>query len=343
MRTKEIFIGGTQTGGIVANCDFGNVVVSNCRNYGDVNANNANIGGIVGGMFQTNEGNSTTITNCQNNGEIGEYINDSNIAQIGGIVGRTIGGSIDNCVNNGQVNGYCLVGGISGRNSQTPIEYCRNYGKVIVFDNRGGGIVGINESSTIMKCLNDGMIYLGEEGFFGIGGIAGASGAAGSVSVIEECFNSGEVYSLSTNPQGQQSGGIVGNISSSTYSAEVKNCYNTGFIHGIGQIGGIIGWGKDVIVQNCYNVGKLETEPGYTNYLGGIVAAMGFESTSHTIDNNYWLNTCGATYGYNRGQSNEGAEGKSMDELQGLTNALGEAYKEDNKNINDGYPILSWQ
>ena len=58
--------------------------------------------------------------------------------------------------------------------------------------------------------------------------------------VLEECYNTGEVYSLARLENGKQTGGIAGNVD---YNREGKvteenknniiNCYNTGYIHGI--------------------------------------------------------------------------------------------------------------
>ena len=53
--------------------------------------------------------------------------------------------------------------------------------------------------------------------------------------------------------------------------------------------------------------------------------------------NNYWLDTCGATYGIK--DSNEGGESKTSEELKALAETLGASYAQNNA-INDGYPYL---
>lgn len=192
------------------------------------------------------------------------------------------------------------------------------------------------------------MVYLGESGYYGIGGIVGSSVPYSNISIIEECYNIGEVYSLSNYPTGNQAGGIIGNASknNSDFEIEIKNCYNVGFIHGIGLLGGIVAWGRDITVLNCYNVGKLEIEESYTGWTGGIIACVAEESTN-VINNNYWLSDCGGMYGWRKSNSstgyNDGAESKNEEEMKSLTNIIGDAYKEDSENMNFGYPILNWQ
>ncbi len=125
---KGKIIGGRQqTGGIVGNCDFGdNVIVRNCNNYGDIDVEYEEsmgaIGGIAGGIYTTNENNHVEISNCYNEGKIGNIVNS--YSSVGGIVGRArdvkdkisyYNVKITNCTNLGQINGYIAVGGICRR------------------------------------------------------------------------------------------------------------------------------------------------------------------------------------------------------------------------------------
>ena len=125
---KGKIIGGRQqTGGIVGNCDFGdNVIVRNCNNYGNIDVEYeeslGRIGGIVGGAYTTNENNHVEISNCYNEGKIGNI--DNSYSAVGGIIGsaRDVKDKISyynieitNCTNSGQVNGYMSVGGICRR------------------------------------------------------------------------------------------------------------------------------------------------------------------------------------------------------------------------------------
>ena len=75
---------------------------------------------------------------------------------------------------------------------------------------------------------------------------------------------------------------------------------------------------------------------GVDNSSSGIAGSYG---QSISVENNYWLDTCGATYGIGEGNSNIGAELKSSEELKQLAEKLGDSYEQDD-NINDGYPYL---
>lgn len=239
-----------------------NIIVQNCVNNGEIKklgeSSGGAIGGIVGGAYNSNGNSKVTIISCKNYGEVN---NESESTSIGGIAGRVVNGNIvTNCQNYGDINGYSFVGGILGLNSGT-IESCKNYGKIVTRYSRGGGIVGHNGNddgdAIISRCSNYGYIYMPESGYFGTGGIAGSNGNITNKSTIELCYNEGEVYNLAVD---KQAGGIVGNLSpGSPYPpglAEVINCYNKGYIHGVSVIGGIAGYMQNSNIKNCYNVRK---------------------------------------------------------------------------------------
>ena len=46
---------------------------------------------------------------------------------------------------------------------------------------------------------------------------------------------------------------------------------------------------------------------------------------------------------YGNSNTNDGATPKSDEEFKNLADSLGENYKNDTKNVNNGYPILSWE
>lgn len=343
----EIKGANTQTGGIVANCDFGSqVIVKDCKNFGDISATGNCIGGIVGGAFTTNEGNNVSILNCYNTSKIENQQQTGN--SIGGIVGYANKGNgnyleIQNCNNEGEINGYQQIGGIIGRNYFGNINSCMNSGKVQAIYQMVGGIIGVGRDCTISKSCNEGYIYLSEQGFYGAGGIAGRLESNETEGAkIEECHNTGEVYSLADKDRGRQTAGIVGNVSTAEEMplVEINNCYNTGYIHGIGGMGGIVNFGNGVIINNCYNIGTLESKNSVIS--AGVITT---ESTNsgNQYSNNYWLDTCGATYGINNTSSNEGTEPKTEEQMKNLDTILGDAYSRDLYNQNNGYPILKWQ
>ena len=56
------------------------------------------------------------------------------------------------------------------------------------------------------------------------------------------------------------------------------------------------------------------------------------------IKNNFYLNTC-----INSPNNIEGTMQKKSDDMKKVYKELGDCFKEDINNINDGYPILLWQ
>ena len=328
--------GGKQTGGIVGNCDYGSVVVENCRNYGSVYANNQCIGGIIGGFFCSEEYENTLVSNCVNEGKIcfyGEEENIENGKEIGGICGIAKYTNIENCLNRGEIKGYDNIGGIAGHTMSTTINNCSNHAKIEAIYARVGGITGASGSGTIKQTINYGEIVLDKGGYYGIGGISG--GATGR---IELSCNYGNVYDEGST--GGQAGGIVGN-----FSGEILNCYNTGSVKGL-WVAGIADWTRNISIKNCYNVGKLESSISISS-IGGIVGSIYDASDSINITNNYYLDSCGAIYGKRiRNEetgSDEGAEAKSSNEIKEISSILGNEFSNDDEKINDGYPILNWQ
>ena len=335
----------TQTGGIAGNCDFSElVIVKNCLNYGNINSKSNTIGGIAGGAFRTNEKVIVNISNCKNYGNIGIIDNDN--INIGGIVGD-LRQTATNCVNYGIINGRDSVGGIAGithyvKNKTTLIEKSKNYGIINGTYKCVGGICGFNTGGKILECGNMGEVILnGEEAYYGVAGIAGVGGSAKTDTYVEKCYNAGKITLELTNSKSCQVAGIVGNLGMSTsgeYTGYIKDCYNKGEISCIGNakkqgVTGIVAWARFVVVQNCYNTGKLEGQDANSS---GIV--YGYDGKID-IENNYWSDTCGATYGIANGNSNIGAEPKNDEEFKKLVEKLGDAYAQSDK-INDGFPYL---
>ena len=347
--------GGVQTGGIVGNCDFSsNVTVINCYNYGNRDASGIIIGGVIGGAYSASDGIKVKIENCYNEGEIGSSKNYEKYEVIGGVIGQAWDSkdincydiTINNCKNKGEVSGYRYIGGIVGILDNCNINNSYNTGRVNAIYSHVGGITGYNIDSAIKRCSNSGYIYLSEEGSYGAGGIAGVIIMENYDTVLEECYNTGEVYSLASLENGKQTGGIAGNVD---YNREGKvteenknniiNCYNTGYIHGIEAVGGIIGFANRINIANCYNVGNINDEKSQDE--GGIISYL--SGDKNNVENNFWLETCGASFGISNISSNNGAEIKTEEEIKNMVSILSDKYVQDSDNVNNGYPILKWQ
>lgn len=128
-------------------------------------------------------------------------------------------------------------------------------------------------------------------------------------------------------------GGITG---SSQKNGNIDNCYNIGNITGTGtNVGEIIGLAtENSQLYNSYSSGNITAS---SNSGGGIVGY----NQSITISNCYYL-----VNSVNNGNDTsviDGIEFKTEEELKNITETLGEAFKEDINNVNNGYPILTWQ
>ena len=177
-------------------------------------------GGIVG------DGRSTTlISRCWNGATIETVVGDDNYlihGYIGGIVGRDAY-QVKNCYNVGDVSGYYA-----------------------------GGIVGYG-NAVIEECYNEGDI----NGTFA-GGIYGYS--MRNKVIINNCYNQGSVYadgSVSGNaPAGPAAGGIASFFFKGTSS--ITNCYNVGAVTSTKDVGCILAYGPEVVLENNYYINTCD-------------------------------------------------------------------------------------
>ena len=192
-------------------------------------------------------------------------------------------------------------------------------------ENGAGSIVARAFQAKIINCYNKSNI----EGTTSVGGLVGV---LNSNSKIINCYNSGNVKGTTFNV-----GGVVGN----SMSSQIINCYNTGSIEAI-RPAGISGQSlQKSIIKNCYNIGNVtkiegDTRVNYSHY--GIVAVLHEEDK---INNCYYLN--GSVNKGNDIDECEGVINKTSEELKLLYSILGKSFRKDTNNINNGYPILSWQ
>lgn len=258
---------------------------------------------------------------------IGENNNIIGGISTGGIAGYLYNNAKGvNCYNKSDIKVNSYSGGVFGQASNnTYIENCYNEGKISSENSTTlvGGICGnLTNNSIISKCYNIGNINCNIT--TNVGGIVGQA----QKSKIENSYNGGNI-------QGEtRLGGIIGQIYNFSL---LQNCYNTGNINGDYRIGGIAGQ-SSAEIYNCYNIGNILGN----SELGGIV---GFNAISETNDskgivrNVYSIEN---VYGINNGII-EQAEVKKLEEIKLISSLLGEAFENDNSNINKGFPILKWQ
>lgn len=176
----------------------------------------------------------------------------------GGVVGYAQNSSIEQVTNTAQIVGSSNVGGIAGEfnGSGKAVTNASNSGE-INSGNTAAGIVGKLTAGNISKSNNSGKVTASvattlssSDGAF-LGGIAGwASGN------INNCYNTGEITTVTVFDSSNNVGGIAGYLVS---GKTVSYCYNVGQVEGSSNVGGIIGClpGAITTVTFCYQDGNI--------------------------------------------------------------------------------------
>lgn len=215
-----------------------------------------------------------------------------------------------------------------------------------------GGIAGsVVEGAdvTIKNCHN----YASIKGTFGVGGIVGVAEKDATVS-LENCSNHGTITASYTG------GGIIGQVGANRQKnngakALIKNCYNAGELKGNGNwgLGGIVGsfrvGGTTVenTITNCYNVGPIPEGETKGAIFGSVC------ETTLKIQNVYYLESTNTKQGGTFTDDGNDAVGtvsgtataKADADMKAdaFVTALSNAFAKDEKNINNGYPIIAGQ
>lgn len=251
-------------------------IIDKCKNYGKIYGT-FETGGILGIAGSSSENGSTTISDCENHGEvIGQLIasSDKDNPQLyayanGGIVGTAYSGvEIHGCVNDAKVSGK----GQNASGTRSGI----------------GGIVGKMFGAIVKNCTNEENGTIENSGFAG-GGIVGSAVAPAAptknsviTTVVEGCKNFANVTASSC-----YVGGIIG-YANGSYNSKgkftsklaitVKNCVNgkensSASIKGSYTVGGVVGYMDVYIDRNASSIDVC------TNYLK--VNSFGYLTTKN--------------------------------------------------------------
>ena len=196
---------------------------------------------------------------------------------VGGVVGKIVGGTANNCINEGKV---CAVGkaigGISGS---------------LAAD-------GSTSNGVMSRCVNKGEIIQIDSGDVSskgyIGGIVGYVLGNNEVS-LTNCYNMGDITEKATSAGGVSGiGGAVGVIANDNTSGEISRTYSCGRITitnaNATDIGGFIGSYTTTTFNLLYNSYEKSKCTGATlNTMEGINARTNSQMRSTTLLNN--LNT----------------------------------------------------
>ena len=249
-------------------------------------------------------------------------------------------------IESGSITGDMVVGPFVGSNSGI-IENCVNKVDISCVYYYAGGIVGSNyREGVIRQCVNYGDITAGSEGGNGMsaGGVAGTC-----YSLIEECANFGDVKAMTNG-----AGGVIGLLDGGV----IRNCLNTGKVSGPERLGGIIGdalgRGDNCELYNCYNVGAIDGN----STLGGIMGLAMFQNFNTLKMHDMYFSSdvfagssCGevtdifGAFEITNAPVMTSEQMKAEDFVTTLNNGSGSEDKiwaADTKNINNGFPILSF-
>lgn len=220
---------------------------------------------------------------CEDFGGENQIIESQNYAAVtgaatfsctGGIAGKFSYGTIYFCENFGDISGAAQTGGIAGNAEGARIENCTNAAGVTAQSSTAGGIAALLYNSTISACLNLGDVTAN----FVAGGLAGQTVAEIGIfeSRIEYSGNTGNVHAGL-----EEAGGLAGAMRSTD---TFINCYNTGNISSIsGDAGGLVSECNGAL-RNCYNTGTVTSGVGARGGLADSIQATGLISNCYSLD-----------------------------------------------------------
>ena len=169
----------SNVGGLVGNVEHGTIAISgNCFNRGTVTGSAVNAGGIVGLIATA----GSSVSECINYGDVSTTGTKSSNKNTGGILGCSENEkvvTIVSCTNKGYITSTkTFVGGIAGRFFTGTIDLCVNAGDVYASGagaNNVGGITGGIYTATVKRCYSAKGIT-----------VEGGTRVAGIVGIIEQ-------------------------------------------------------------------------------------------------------------------------------------------------------------
>ncbi len=241
-----------------------------------------------------------TFTDCGNEGTV-SYTGTAASAYVAGIAGYCYPSTFIRCYNTGKVevgtpttSAYVagLVATLNAKAGQTEgyiFQDCYNTSDITAAACPAGLVCNATAaSSTTLNstaihasgCYNTGKIYSAKTAAVSSTSAAGLFSFYTPGSVIEDCYNTGDV----TNDKSVYSAGITGYYKGSandTARVVIRRCYNTGKITAWGnQGGGIIAYIQNyTTIDSCYNTGDI-----VTGNMGGGIASC-FAGTSSVMTN----------------------------------------------------------
>ena len=293
-----------------------NLIIENTN----INSSTDNMHILVGAVCGRNNG---TIINCGSSGNLKIIDNGVKSIYCAGITGQAIGSversfsktNIEVISNNAST---INVGGITGALTKDYIKSCYNTGTINIDLNSDvniavGGISGYN-TKTIENSYNSGKIELKVYNELTKNTVMGNILATNDNGIINNCFNVAEIKVESNiDISNNQSNIYISNILGMSNYGNMNNCYNTGILNienkDFNFIGQIVGDAYKTILNNCFGIMEEDTK------------AIGNQNKT-TINNVTLI---------------------EKNEVTDILQIIGEEFKNDSKNINQGYPVLNWE
>lgn len=303
-------------GGLVGQMEGGSV--SACSASGDVTHDYSASYSLVGGLVGKMTGGTITLSHAS-----GDVTVKQKGSHVGGLVGEVAAsvtltdnyyeGTITGPASTNNVGG--LVGNLSGNNYTVKIERCHSAGTLTIQADNVGGLLGQvqNASTTLSDCYSTAKV----ESNSSAGGLVGRSTSS---LTIKESNSTGKV----TTTTGNYSGGLVGfdggtlNISKSYSTAvvesssgscaggligqikagKIEECYATGNVEGVMEIGGLIGRtdGGNAEITKCYATGSVtgtNTNGSDDARVGGLIGRI--NNNTITVSQCYATGTAKST------------------------------------------------
>ena len=240
-------------GGIIAQAK--NCIIKDCINRGDITTYGYTAGIVAGVTNTDNRPCTTSITGCTNEGKVGSIAKGNHTYTAGiciiynGSNGSTYADEliINNCVNNGEIEGDTVAGIIGNSSGNLKLSDCENNGAINGRYSAGGIAQCIENKNSneaeVSNCINNGNVFGGTEA-------AGIIDYAEGITVTN-CINNGNI----------SSNGYVGGIFSYTSSVKGTGLVNNGKISGLEDIGGISAYDEgNSIFSKLYNTGVIDEE-----------------------------------------------------------------------------------
>jgi len=201
----------------------------------------------------------------------------------------------------------------------------------------GGGSGNLNAEASISNCYNKANINVVQNNTTVALYVGGIHGGSSNMS-INNCYNTGNITGDYKGTADFRVGGIAGTVTT------LSRCYNLGKIEGKKptgpMVGGIAGGGGSGGVEYCCNIGEITYQGSSADCVGTLIGLIGGTLTNSYSLKNAQLNGIGLNYG---GIATEPTKLNTVAEMPTVLEIVGNGFKADTNNINNGYPILSWQ